>query len=177
MLGLLAWLGLDSAKIRELIENSKGTVLLGVFTTFIGSPVIFIVWLFRDKNNRVQIENTRKDTNLKDFQKLSEWASGFHLPETKQNRSLKITVKHQNGIRSESSEESSTNTEDFLVPDGSNTISRRQGSEALQAAAIAQLEAFMFGKYGEQFMQPAFLLIYAIWESLIAQKKAKVRKI
>lgn len=167
LLGLLAWLGFDSAKIRELIENSKGTVLLGVFTTFIGSPVIFIVWLFRDKNNRVQIENARKDTNLKDFQKLSEWASGFHLPEIKQTRSTKTTEKTKESKLEETNTENLSSREDFLPPESSNSISRRQGAEALQASAIAQLEAFMFGKYGEQFMQPAFLLIQSIWEFVI----------
>lgn len=173
LLSLLSWLGFDSAKIRELIENSKATVLLGVFTTFIGSPVIFVVWLFRDKNNRVQIENSRKDTNLKDFQKLSEWASGFHLPEVKQTTSTKTTEKTKDNNLEETSTEKLTSDEDFLPPDNSNSISRRQGAEALQASAIAQLEAFMFGKYGEQFMQPAFLLIHAIWENIINQLKKK----
>lgn len=173
LIGLLSWLGLDATKVRALIENSKGTVLLGIFTTFIGAPIIFIVWLFRDKNNRVQIENARKDTNLKDFQKLSEWASGFHLPELKRTQNIKHAKKFKNGSMDEYSEEETTNIEDFLAPDGSNSISRRQGAEALQASAIAQLEAFMFGKYGEQFMQPAFLLIHAIWESIITQQQIR----
>lgn len=175
LLSLLTWLGFGSAKITELIENSKGTVLLGIFTTFIGSPVIFIVWLFRDKNNRVQIENARKDTNLKDFQKLSEWASGFHLPEIKQTTSNKTTRKTKKEDREsdETTHEEITSQEDFLPPYSSNSISRRQGAEALQASAIAQLEAFMLGKYGEQFMQPAFLLIHAIWESILQQQQEK----
>lgn len=131
-----------------------------------------MVWLFRDKNNRIQIENARKDTNLKDFQKLSEWASGFHLPEIKQTTTTKTTNKTTQGVQ-EATEETATSQEDFLAPEGSNSISRRQGAEALQASAIAQLEAFMFGKYGEQFMQPAFLLIHAIWESIISQQKIR----
>lgn len=173
LLGLLTWLGFDSAKIRELIENSKGTVLLGIFTTFIGAPVIFIVWLFRDKNNRIQIENARKDTNLKDFQKLSEWASGFHLPEIKKSSSSKNIIKRKLGEPKEFISETLATIEDLASPSGSTNINRRQGAEALQASAIAQLEAFMFGKYGVQFMHPAFLLVHAIWESIITQQQEK----
>lgn len=167
---LCKWLKLDSTTISILIKDSRSPVLAALITTVITSPVIFIIWLFRDKNNRVQIENARKDTNLKDFQKLSEWASGFHLPEIKKNTGSKITIKTIDNIR-EIVEETTNSIEDFIVHESSNSISRRQGAEALQASAIAQLEAFMFGKYGEQFMQPAFLLIHAIWESAITQQQ------
>ncbi|TEU29360.1 pentapeptide repeat-containing protein [Alkanindiges illinoisensis] len=169
---LYKWLKFDSDTISILIKDSRSPVLAALITTVITSPVIFIIWVFRDKNNRVQIENGRKDTNLKDFQKLSEWASGFHLPEIKQTTTTKTTNKTTKDIQ-ENIEETTTSQEDFLVPEGSNSISRRLGAEALQASAIAQLEAFMFGKYGEQFMQPAFLLIHAIWESIITQQQAR----
>lgn len=45
----------------------------------LASPVAYVIWLFRDTNARDQIENQRKDTNLKDFQQLCQWASGEHL--------------------------------------------------------------------------------------------------
>lgn len=175
LIGLLNWIGLDASDIKDLITNSKATVILGILTTFIATPVIFMVWIFRDKNTRVQIENARKDTNLKDFQKLSEWASGFHLPEIKHTKTIKNELKdnkENEGIKKEFKEESESN-EYFIAPDSSHNISRRQGAEALQASAIAQLEAFMLGKYGEQFMQPAFLLIHAIWESIITQQQMR----
>lgn len=175
---ILAYLGwfnyLSASKLASLTDTSRSffTIPAALIGTLVASPVIFMVWLFRDKNNRIQIENARKDTNLKDFQKLSEWASGFHLPEIKQTTTTKTTNKTTQGIQ-EATEETATSQEDFLAPEGSNSISRRQGAEALQASAIAQLEAFMFGKYGEQFMQPAFLLIHAIWESIISQQKIR----
>ncbi len=169
---LCKWLELDSTTISILIKDSRSPVLAALITTVITSPIIFIIWIFRDKNNRVQIENARKDTNLKDFQKLSEWASGFHLPEIKQTMSTKITNKTAQDVQ-ETIEETTTSQEDFIAPKGSNSISRSQGAEALQASAIAQLETFMLGKYGEQFMQPAFLLIHAIWESIITQQQSR----
>ncbi len=172
---LCKWLKLDSTTISILIKDSRSPVLAALITTVITSPIIFIIWIFRDKNNRVQIENARKDTNLKDFQKLSEWASGFHLPEVKQTKIIKNELKtddSKDGTKKEFKEETES-TEYFSAPDDSNSISRRQGAEALQASAIAQLETFMLGKYGEQFMQPAFLLIHAIWESIITQQKVR----
>ncbi|RYY79325.1 MAG: pentapeptide repeat-containing protein [Moraxellaceae bacterium] len=175
---ILAYLGwfnyLSASKLAALTDTSRSffTIPAALIGTLVASPVIFMVWMFRDKNNRIQIENARKDTNLKDFQKLSEWASGFHLPEIKQTTTTKITNKTTKDIQ-ENTEETTTSQEDFLAPEGSNSISRRQGAEALQASAIAQLEAFMFGKYGEQFMQPAFLLIHAIWESILTQQQTR----
>lgn len=177
-ISILAYLGwfnyLSASKLAALTDTSRSffTIPAALIGTLIASPVIFMVWLFRDKNNRIQIENSRKDTNLKDFQKLSEWASGFHLPEIKQTTSTKnISKTGKDG--QENTEETTTSQEDFIAPEGSNSISRRLGAEALQASAIAQLEAFMFGKYGEQFMQPAFLLICAIWESIISQQETR----
>ena len=38
----------------------------------VSAPVAFAIWHFRDENNKQQIENQRKDINLKEFQKLSE---------------------------------------------------------------------------------------------------------
>ncbi|ONG42076.1 hypothetical protein BKE30_00795 [Alkanindiges hydrocarboniclasticus] len=172
LFALLYWLEFNVARIKNLLENSRSPVLVALITTIITSPIIFTVWVFRDKNNRVQIANARKDTNLKDFQKLSEWASGFHLPEPKHAISTKNMSKTGKDGQ-ENTEETTTSQEDFIAPDNSNSISRRQGAEALQASAIAQLEAFMFGKYGEQFMQPAFLLIHSIWESIITQQQAR----
>lgn len=175
---ILAYLGwfnyLSASKLAALTDTSRSffTIPAALIGTLVASPVIFMVWLFRDKNNRIQIENARKDTNLKDFQKLSEWASGFHLPEIKQTTSTKTTSKTAKDIQ-ETTEETTISQEDFIAPQDSNSISRLLGAEALQASAIAQLEAFMFGKYGEQFMQPAFLLIHAIWESIITQQQAR----
>lgn len=174
-LSYLGWFEYLSAdNLKNLSDTSRGffTIPIALIGSIVAAPIIFIVWLFRDKNNRVQIENARKDTNLKDFQKLSEWASGFHLPETKQTTSTKTTNKTAVNVQ-EDTKETTTSEEDFIAPESSNSISRRQGAEALQASAIAQLEAFMFGKYGEQFMHPAFLLIHAIWESIITQQQAR----
>ena len=36
----------------------------------LGLPVAFLLWQWRDRNVRDQIENARKDTNLKEFQEV-----------------------------------------------------------------------------------------------------------
>lgn len=168
--GWIHYLNADFLATIKIENKSFYTIPAALIGTLTAAPIIFIIWVFRDINNRVQIENARKDTNLKDFQKLSEWASGFHLPEIKQTTSTKnISKTGKDG--QENTEETTTSQEDFIAPEGSNSISRRLGAEALQASAIAQLEAFMFGKYGEQFMQPAFLLIHSIWESIIIEQQ------
>ena len=102
------------------------------------------------------------DTNLKDFQRLSEWASGFHLPEDK-IVSLGKTISKE----TEMTTETSTTTETYSPPKDAQQISRRMGAESLQVAAIYQLQAFMRGAYGEQFMKPAFHLLHSIWEGLM----------
>ena len=69
------------AVIKNSSENSAGS--WNFIILIVSSPVAFVIWQFRDENSRQQIENQRKDINLKEFQKLSEWVSGAHLPETK----------------------------------------------------------------------------------------------
>lgn len=174
--GWLTYIEADFIAKSQIDNKSFYTIPAALISTLIASPIIFVVWYFRDKNNRIQIENARKDTNLKDFQKLSEWASGFHLPEIKYTNTVKTSSKKNQNLKIiEKTNETMTNKEDFIAPEDSNNISRRHGAEALQASAIAQLEAFMFGKYGEQFMQPAFLLIHAIWESIATQLKDRYK--
>jgi uncharacterized protein YjbI with pentapeptide repeats len=133
----------------------------------IGAPIAYAVWTIRDENMAQQIENARKDTNLKDFQRLSEWASGFHLPEDKTiTTNKKITKPVEQGI--EETVEVTTTSESFSPPKENQQISRRVGAESLQLAAIYQIQDFMRGMYGEQFMKPAFHLLHSIWEGLIS---------
>ena len=63
--------------LPENIEGVNG--IWAWVTVFISSPVLFVIWRFRDQNVSQQIENARKDINLKEFHKLAEWVSGIHL--------------------------------------------------------------------------------------------------
>ena len=133
----------------------------------ISVPVALVVWHFRDENNRQQIENQRKDINLKEFQKLSEWVSGAHLPEIKtvnkttNKRNLKsndelarlLTLPIE--YTTEETEEYSKKPEttDF------DTFSKWDGAVALQISAIYNLLPFFRGDYGESFRRPAFNLL------------------
>ena len=138
----------------------------------VSAPVAFVIWHFRDENNRQQIENQRKDINLKEFQKLSEWVSGAHLPEIKtvskttnkrnlkSNDELARLLTQPIEYTTEETEEYSKQpkTADF------DTFSKREGAVALQISAIYNLLPFFRGDYGESFRLPAFDLLKSIWQ-------------
>ena len=43
-----------------------------LFTLIVSAPVAFMIWSFRDRNATDQINNSRKDTNLKEYHKIVE---------------------------------------------------------------------------------------------------------
>ncbi len=54
----------------EIIKQGGFWTLL---TLIVSSPVAFMIWSFRDRNATDQINNARKDTNLKEYHKIVEW--------------------------------------------------------------------------------------------------------
>ncbi|KAK3606820.1 hypothetical protein CHS0354_018414 [Potamilus streckersoni] len=56
--------------------SATGPYWIRPLTLLIGAPTAFAVWRIRDENKIYDITNARKDTNLKEFQKLQEWATG-----------------------------------------------------------------------------------------------------
>lgn len=54
----------------EIIKQGGFWTLL---TLMVSSPVAFMIWSFRDRNATDQINNSRKDTNLKEYHKILEW--------------------------------------------------------------------------------------------------------
>ncbi|MEC7119160.1 MAG: pentapeptide repeat-containing protein [Pseudomonadota bacterium] len=145
------------------VQDPPNTPLFfSIVALLITAPIAYAIWTIRDENAAQTLENARKDTNLKDFQRLSEWASGFHLPEDKSVSLKKTTTKGD-----EKTKEKSKTTETYSTPKDAQQISRRMGAESLQVAAIYQLQAFMHGAYGEQFMKPAFHLLQCIWAGLL----------
>lgn len=139
----------------------------------LGSPVAFIIWYYRDKNNIEQLENQRKDINLKDFQKLAEWVSGVNIVEDKISINEKTITDKENKITVEKSE-----TIEKSKPDSNSkfhTISKRDGSIALQIAAIYQLEPYILGDYGKHFKRPAFHLLKSTWQLLVEEYIDKYR--
>ena len=72
-------------------DRLQGVILL------LGLPVAFCLWYWRDRNVRDQIENSRKDINLKEFQEVQMRAAGAmdeNLPEAAR-RQLQIAALHQ----------------------------------------------------------------------------------
>ena len=131
----------------------------------VSAPVAFVIWHFRDENNRQQIENQRKDINLKEFQKLSEWVSGAHLPEIK--TVSKTTQKSSSKDGAEITEQTTEQSEEYAKkPDAADfdTFSKRDGAIALQISAIYNLLPFFRGDYGESFRLPAFDLLKSTWQ-------------
>ncbi len=68
--------------------DSKSIVQLS--SLIIVAPIAFIVWFFRDQNHLRALNNARKDTNLKEFQQLQEWAT--ESGEAKGNKALQISA-------------------------------------------------------------------------------------
>ena len=133
----------------------------------VSAPVAFVIWHFRDENNRQQIENQRKDINLKEFQKLSEWVSGAHLPEIK--TVSKNTQKSSSKDGAEITEQTTEQSEEYAKkPETADfdTFSKRDGAVALQISAIYNLLPFFRGDYGESFRRPAFNLLKSAWQAM-----------
>ena len=131
----------------------------------VSAPVAFVIWHFRDENNRQQIENQRKDINLKEFQKLSEWVSGAHLPEIK--TVSKTTQKSSSKDGAEITEQTTEQSEEYAKKPNTadfDTFSKREGAVALQISAIYNLLPFFRGDYGESFRLPAFDLLKSTWQ-------------
>ena len=155
----------------ELMEKSAG--LWNFIILVVSAPVAFAIWHFRDENNRQQIENQRKDINLKEFQKLSEWVSGAHLPEIKtlDKTTQKEGLKGKGEIDGEFQliERTTEKTEEYGKKphaEGFDTFGKREGAVALQISAIYNLLPFFRGDYGESFRRPAFNLLKSAWQAM-----------
>lgn len=155
--GLNAWLN------RMMDSDSAGMATLQI--TLLGAAVGYVIWLFRDINLREQIENQRKDVNLKDFQRLAEWAAGLHLPEDKIVAGEKTADGKTETTRTT---ETWAGMKHAVLP----APSRREGAASLQIAAIYQLQTFLNGEYGRYFQRPAFQLLKSIWLALTSRHLA-----
>lgn len=182
ILSAIIFLLIYFAVIKNSSENSVGS--WNFIILIVSSPVAFVIWQFRDENSRQQIENQRKDINLKEFQKLSEWVSGAHLPEIKfveknitkssfttddeSATSPKKQITEQTEERSkEYGQKPDTDHFDVLGKWGDfDTFSKRDGAVALQISAIYNLLPFFRGDYGESFRLPAFNLLKSAWQAI-----------
>lgn len=170
--------------LLTLEQLVKAPQVLTSVLVVLGIPIAFVIWFFRDQNNLWQLENSRKDINLKDFQKLAEWAAGLHLPEDKIIRVVKISSTskaNSTGEISESGsiEESADSVESAGQPKSSvmKTYSRRDGAIALQVSAIYQLQAFLRGDFGIHFQRPAFQLLKSVWMALTQRHIEDISKV
>ena len=151
--------------LTDKVQESAG--YWNFLIVLISVPVALVVWHFRDENNRQQIENQRKDINLKEFQKLSEWVSGAHLPEIK--TVSKTTQKSSSKDGTEITEQTTEQSEEYAKkPETADfdTFSKRDGAVALQISAIYNLLPFFRGDYGESFRRPAFNLLKSAWQAM-----------
>lgn len=72
--------GLLSAGIFYFLWSVRGDVDEKLFTAsmvlIVSAPVLLVVWYFRDQNRLKELDRQHQDVNLKEFQKLQEWATG-----------------------------------------------------------------------------------------------------
>ncbi len=64
-----------------------------LIATLVAAPPLFVVWMFRDEDKQRDIENTRIETQIKDFHRVEEWATSTDLDAT--NPALRIAAIHQ----------------------------------------------------------------------------------
>ena len=172
ILSAIIFLLIYFAVIKNSSENSVGS--WNFIILIVSSPVAFVIWHFRDENSRQQIENQRKDINLKEFQKLSEWVSGAHLPEINIEKSItksSSTTDNESAAspKKQITEQTAERSKEYgQKPDNAHwgTFSKRDGAVALQISAIYNLLPFFRGDYGESFRQPAFNLLKSAWQSM-----------
>ena len=77
-------------------KNDTSGSFIKIQYLIITAPIIYIIWAFRDHNKLIELENARKDTNLKEFQQLQQWATG-NIPndgDDEQKTSLQISALH-----------------------------------------------------------------------------------
>lgn len=172
LLSGIAASGITAGSSKSIIEGSPG--FWNFIILIVSAPVAFAIWHFRDENNKQQIENQRKDINLKEFQKLSEWVSGAHLPEIKtvSKTTNKCNLKNDAEIIKQSIlpiEYTTEETEEYSKQPKTadfDTFSKRDGAVALQISAIYNLLPFFRGDYGESFRRPAFNLLKSAWQAM-----------
>lgn len=174
ILGFL-FLFVITAYYNTTITKITSPGLWNFIILIVSAPVAFAIWHFRDENNKQQIENQRKDINLKEFQKLSEWVSGAHLPEIK--TVSKTTQKNNLKDGEEITEQTTELSEEYAKkPDVADfdTFSKRDGAVALQISAIYNLLPFFRGDYGESFRRPAFNLLKSAWQAMQQESLKKL---
>lgn len=173
ILSAIIFLLIYFAVIKNSSENSVGS--WNFIILIVSSPVAFVIWHFRDENNRQQVENQRKDINLKEFQKLSEWVSGAHLPEIKivEKNITKSSFTPNNESAASSKKQITEQTEERSKEYGQkpdtahfDIFSKWDGAIALQISAIYNLLPFFRGDYGESFRLPAFNLLKSAWRAM-----------
>ena len=118
-------------RLREASRDAKGHLSLqnlAAILTVLSVLVLYVLWVIRDKNKADEIENHRKDINLKDFQQLNMWATGQHFKDV-------ATI------------DKDTHPQIFEQ--------QYDGAMTLKIASIHQLIDFANGKFGKQFKLPA----------------------
>lgn len=150
-------------------------------TVMVSGPILFLVWKFRDENTAHQLENQRKDVNLKEFQKIAEWISGLHLVEDKVIEKTKYLDRSAGDNPSEQESSQTPKTDKSHETEISHEFgqsgklrhipshSRQDGAVGLQVAAVYMLKPFYCGEHGDGFRKPALNLLTAAWLALFKQ--------
>jgi uncharacterized protein YjbI with pentapeptide repeats len=157
---------IDAFKKQLTADSHANAGAWSLLTLLAGAPIAFLLWKFRDANALWQIENQRKDTNLKDFQQLSQWASGLHLIEGKE-----INTETRNATGLTITKEIERNIKPQI--NWSHSLSMRDGASGLQISAIHQLTGFLSGDFGKQFVKPTFILLKSLWQALVQTELEK----
>ncbi|WXU00158.1 MAG: hypothetical protein Ctma_0869 [Catillopecten margaritatus gill symbiont] len=92
--GVLLWFVYTNPCGWEIFNETTidAKSIISLTTLIITAPIVFAIWAFRDKNKLLELENARKDTNLKEFQQLQRWATG-NIEGDKDNEDNEIALQ------------------------------------------------------------------------------------
>lgn len=84
-------------RLTSLLAGEGDTISWNAALILLGAPVAFILWAFRDRNAKINLENQRKDINLKEFQEIQMRAAGAMDEKfsTQAIQTLQIAAIHQ----------------------------------------------------------------------------------
>ena len=160
----------------------KGNGIWTLVVLMISAPIAFFIWKFRDENALQQLENQRKDVNLKEFHKIAEWVSGMHLVEEKITEKEKYSNSKEGEDHGEGNGDKPNEYERIREFGQLNpkqhlpTFSRQDGAVGLQIAAVQMLRPFYCGHHGEAFRKPALNLLTGAWLALFKPHEQDIKR-
>ena len=111
--------------------------------------VLFVLWIIRDYNKKQEIENHKREINLKDFHQITQWAIGTHF-------------ENLNSI--------------FLNKQDLHYLNLLDSNNLLKLTAFTQFEKYIDKNLGIYFYEPTIIIINNIIQNISKNQLDKLNK-